>query len=81
MAGKSNKGRSKRGTHTASSVVEPSVQSNVPANDNVEGTPEAAKDDVPAIVAASDGATSANSEVKENETANEGSQPKQGESG
>lgn len=80
MAGKSNKGRSRKGSHNTSSSSEPSVQSDVPAKDNIEVTPESAKMDAAAIAAAGDSATM-NSEVKEHETTNEGSQPKQGQSG
>ncbi|XP_027340006.1 clustered mitochondria protein isoform X2 [Abrus precatorius] len=78
MAGKSNKGRNRKGSHNLSASSDPSVHSDVPAKDNVEGTLASGKTDATEVVAASD-SMSANPEVKENETATEGSQQKQGD--
>ncbi|KAK7323253.1 hypothetical protein VNO77_26718 [Canavalia gladiata] len=78
MAGKSNKGRNRKGSQNVSGSSEPSVQSEIPVKDNVEGTLESAKDEAAEVAAAGD-LTSANVEVKENEMATEGSQQKQGD--
>ena len=75
MAGKSGKGRNRKGSHNASSASEPPVHSNVPVKDNVEVTLESAKTDA---ADAAGNSTVANPEVKENETTTEGSQQKQG---
>ncbi|KAG4947736.1 hypothetical protein JHK87_043743 [Glycine soja] len=75
MAGKSGKGRNRKGSHNASSASEPAVHSNVPVKDNVEVTLESAKTDA---ADAAGNSTVANPEVKENETTTEGSQQKQG---
>jgi protein TIF31 len=86
MAGKSNKGRNKKGSHTAAAAAAPSggteaaVQPDVPANDHVEAVPESANTDAVEAAAVGD-ATSVNAEEKENETTNEVNQPNQGESG
>ncbi|XP_045807378.1 clustered mitochondria protein-like isoform X3 [Trifolium pratense] len=89
MAGKSNKGRNRKGSHTAAAVAaaaalsggtEAAVQPDVPANDHVEAVPESANTDAVEVAAAGE-ATSVKSEVKENEAATEGNQPNQGESG
>ncbi|KHN49026.1 Protein KIAA0664-like protein [Glycine soja] len=76
MAGKSGKGRNRKGSHNASSASEPAVHSNVPVKDNVEVTLESAKTDA---ADAAGNSTVANPEVKENETTTEGSQQKQGD--
>ncbi|KAG5106975.1 hypothetical protein AAZX31_15G253600 [Glycine max] len=76
MAGKSGKGRNRKGSHNASSASEPPVHSNVPVKDNVEVTLESAKTDA---ADAAGNSTVANPEVKENETTTEGSQQKQGD--
>lgn len=87
MAGKSNKGRNRKGSNTAavataavSGGVETAIQADVPANDNVEAVTEVANTDAVEVAAVGDGAV-VNSEVNENEAANEENQPKQGESG
>lgn len=81
MAGKSNKGRNRKGSHTAaSSGLETPVQSDVLTKDNVEAVTESANTDVAEVAAVGD-VTSVNSEVKESEVANEGNQQKQGEFG
>lgn len=77
MAGKSGKGRNRKGSHNASSASEPPVHSNVPVKDNVEVTLESAKADAAEVAAGGDSIV-ANPEVKENETTTEGSQQKQG---
>ncbi|CAJ2630760.1 unnamed protein product [Trifolium pratense] len=88
MAGKSNKGRNRKGSHTAAAVAaaaaalsggtEAAVQPDVPANDHVEAVPESANTDAVEVAAAGE-ATSVKSEVKENEAATEGNQPNQGD--
>ncbi|KAK7243605.1 hypothetical protein RIF29_38411 [Crotalaria pallida] len=82
MAGKSNKGRNRKGSHNASaasSSSEPPVKSDVPVKDNAESTSESAIADPTEAPAAAD-STSANLEVKEHEAGgSEGSQPKQGD--
>ena len=90
MAGKSNKGRNRKGSNTAAAVavataaasrgVETAVQADVPANDNVEAVTEVANTDAVEVAAVGDG-TIVNAEANENEAANEENQPKQGESG
>ena len=80
MAGKSSKGRNRKGSHNASAASEPAVHADAPVKDNVEATSESAKADA-AVVAAAGDSTGANPEVKEHETATEGSQQKQGEMG
>lgn len=89
MAGKSNKGRNRKGSNTAavavataavSGGVETAIQADVPANDNVEAVTEVANIDAVEVAAVGDGAV-VSSEVNENEAANEENQPKQGESG
>lgn len=88
MAGKSNKGRNRKGSNTAAAVavataaasrgVETAVQADVPANDNVEAVTEVANTDAVEVAAVGDG-TIVNSEANENEAANEENQPKQGD--
>ncbi|KAI4333165.1 hypothetical protein L6164_018005 [Bauhinia variegata] len=83
MAGKSNKGRSRRGPQNASSSSnssnssEPAVVSDVPAKDNL-GTSEPTKADV-ADVSAVRESTNVESEVKDLATENAGNQSKQGD--
>ncbi|RHN66156.1 putative clustered mitochondria protein [Medicago truncatula] len=87
MAGKSNKGRNRKGSNTAavavataavSGGVETAIQADVPANDNVEAVTEVANIDAVEVAAVGDGAV-VSSEVNENEAANEENQPKQGD--
>ncbi|KAK7271601.1 hypothetical protein RJT34_27637 [Clitoria ternatea] len=78
MAGKSNKGRNRKGSHNLSGSSEPSVQTDVPAKDTVDGTLESEKADAAEVAAAGD-STNANPEVKEQDTATDGSQQKQGD--
>ncbi|MED6162460.1 hypothetical protein PIB30_070665 [Stylosanthes scabra] len=81
MAGKSNKTRGRKGSHNASGSSnhsEPSVQSDVPAKHNVEGSSESTKADAAEVSAPSD-STNANLEVKENEAENDRSEVKQGD--
>jgi len=74
MAGKSSKGKNnKKGSQ--SSTSEPAVHSDVPVKDNVEATLDSTKADVAEVAAIGD-STAANPELKENETATEGSQQK-----
>ncbi|KAF1881257.1 hypothetical protein Lal_00023293 [Lupinus albus] len=83
MAGKSNKGRNKKGSNnrnasTVSNQPEPVVPSDVPAKDNVEDTLESSKADPVELSAAGD-SSSAIPEVKENEAGKEESQSNQGD--
>nr|KYP49168.1 Protein KIAA0664 isogeny family [Cajanus cajan] len=78
MAGKSSKGRNRKGSHNVSSTSEPAVHSDVRVKDNVEGASESAKADAAEVAAAGD-STGANPDVKEHETATDGSQQKQGD--
>lgn len=80
MAGKSSKGRNKKGSQHASSTSEPAVHSDFPVKNNLEGTSESAKADVAEAEAIVD-SVGANPELKEHETTTEGSQQKQGEMG
>ncbi|WVZ01179.1 hypothetical protein V8G54_027248 [Vigna mungo] len=82
MAGKSSKGRNKKGSHHASSTSEPAVHSDLPVKNNLEGTLESAKADVAEAEAeAIVDSVGADPELKEHETTTEGSQQKQGEMG
>ncbi|KAI4323379.1 hypothetical protein L6164_022991 [Bauhinia variegata] len=75
MAGKSNKGRGRRGLQNASSSSSSSEPA--PAKDNLS-TSEPTKADV-ADVSVVDESANVDPEVKEQETTNAGSQPKQGD--
>ncbi|TKY49558.1 Clustered mitochondria protein [Spatholobus suberectus] len=81
MAGKSSKGKNRKGSHNASSTSEPAVHSDVPVKDNVEeSAKESAKADATEVeVATVADSIGANPEMKEHETATEGSQQKQGD--
>ncbi|CAL0310303.1 unnamed protein product [Lupinus luteus] len=83
MAGKSNKGRNRKGSNNrnASTVPnhpEPLVPSDVPATDNVEDTLESSIADAVEVPTAGE-SSSAIPEVKENEAGKEESQPNQGD--
>lgn len=79
MAGKSSKGRNKKGSQHISSTSEPAVHSDLPVKNNDEGTLESAKADMAEAAAIGD-SIGVNPELKEHETAtSEGSQQKQGE--
>ncbi|KAL2330845.1 hypothetical protein Fmac_018426 [Flemingia macrophylla] len=78
MAGKSSKGKNRKTSHNVSSPSEPAVRSDLPVKDNVEGASESAKADAAEVSAAGD-STAGNPEVKEHETAADGSQQKQGD--
>ncbi|XP_017424913.2 clustered mitochondria protein isoform X1 [Vigna angularis] len=81
MAGKSSKGRNKKGSQLTSSTSEPTVHSDLPVKNNLEATLESAKADVAETAAIGD-SVGANHESKEHETTTtEGSQQKQGEMG
>lgn len=67
-------------SHNTPSTSEPAVHSDVHVKDSVEGNLDSAKADVAEVAAISD-STGANPELKEHETATEGSQQKQGEMG
>lgn len=80
MAGKSNRGRGKKGSHNASNssnLSEAATLPDVPVKDNTVGTSEPAKAEGVEISTEGE-STSANSGVKEQETADTGSQQKQG---
>ncbi|GAV85691.1 eIF3_p135 domain-containing protein/CLU domain-containing protein/TPR_12 domain-containing protein [Cephalotus follicularis] len=77
MAGKSNKGRNRKGSHTATNSSEPVVSSDVPTNNN-QITLESSKADANGIPP-TDKSISAKQEVNESETANSASQVKQGD--
>ncbi|KAK9282829.1 hypothetical protein L1049_011052 [Liquidambar formosana] len=77
MAGKSNKGRNRRGSHTTTNSSDPVVSSDAPLKDNVSAL-ESSKVDANGVLAVGE-STSANSEAKESETANSANQAKQGD--
>ncbi|KAG5539026.1 hypothetical protein RHGRI_019547 [Rhododendron griersonianum] len=77
MAGKSNKGRNRRGSHNAPNSSEAAVLSDVPVKDNIslsESSKSTSNGDVPVTES-----TSVEPELKQPETANSESQSKQGE--
>ncbi|XP_019425362.1 PREDICTED: clustered mitochondria protein-like isoform X3 [Lupinus angustifolius] len=83
MAGKSNKGRNRKGSNsrnasTVSNHSEPLVPSDVPAKDNVEDALESSKADAVEVPAAGE-SSSAVPEVKEDEAGKEETQPNQGD--
>lgn len=77
MAGKSNKGRNRRGAHTTVHSSESAVSSDAPVKDNPSASesPKADSNGVSTL----DESTNVTPEVKESETANSASQQKQGE--
>lgn len=77
MAGKSNKGRNRRGSHNAPNSSEAAVLSDVPVKDNIslsESSKSTSNGDVPVTES-----TSVEPELKQPETANSESQSKQGD--
>ncbi|PSS24481.1 Clustered mitochondria protein [Actinidia chinensis var. chinensis] len=77
MAGKSNKGRNRRGSHNAVNSSEPAVSSDVPLNDNLSPSePSEANSNGNMTMSES---ISTQFEVKQSENANSENQAKQGE--
>ncbi|KAK7401524.1 hypothetical protein VNO78_13070 [Psophocarpus tetragonolobus] len=77
MAGRKSK-RGIKGSHNTTAASEPANLSDIPVKDNVEVASESVKADAAEVAAAGDSA-GADPVVKENETATEGSQQKQGD--
>lgn len=77
MAGKSNKGRNRRGSHNSTTCSEQAVSSDAPLKDNVIASkpPNVDSNGVPNMVESS----GSKSELTEPEALNSSSQPKQGE--
>ncbi|TYH58915.1 hypothetical protein ES332_D08G188300v1 [Gossypium tomentosum] len=77
MAGKSNKGRSRRGSHDSTTCSEQAVSSDAPLKDNVTASkpPNVDSNGVPNMVESS----GSKSELTESEALNSSSQPKQGD--
>lgn len=76
MAGKSNRGRNRRGSSNAANSSESSVPSSAPVKDN-SSTPESNNADVNGLPGAAE-STDAKPEVKQSETESSASQNKQG---
>ncbi|XP_050284170.1 clustered mitochondria protein isoform X4 [Quercus robur] len=79
MAGKSNKGKNRRGAHNTTNSSESVVSSDAPAKDNLSAS-ESTKADANGVPTV-DVTTNAVPEVKESETENAAGQQKQGEAG
>lgn len=77
MAGKSNKGKNRRGAHNTTNSSESVVSSDAPAKDNLSAS-ESTKADANGVPTV-DVTTNAVPEVKESETENAAGQQKQGE--
>lgn len=77
MAGKSNKGKNRRGAHNTTNASESVVSSDAPARDNLSAS-ESTKADANGVPTV-DVTTNAVPEVKESETENAAGQQKQGE--
>ncbi|KAJ6755054.1 EUKARYOTIC TRANSLATION INITIATION FACTOR 3 SUBUNIT EIF-3 [Salix purpurea] len=77
MAGKSNKGRNRRGSNNTTNSLESVASSNTPVKDDTAAseTGVATLNEVPAGIEATNGS----SEIKESETANSASEAKQGD--
>ncbi|TYI69833.1 hypothetical protein E1A91_D08G182300v1 [Gossypium mustelinum] len=77
MVGKSNKGRSRRGSHNSTTCSEQAVSSDAPLKDNVTASkpPNVDSNGVPNMVESS----GSKSELTESEALNSSSQPKQGD--
>ncbi|TYJ23021.1 hypothetical protein E1A91_A08G163300v1 [Gossypium mustelinum] len=77
MAGKSNKGRNRRGSHNSTTCSEQAVSSDAPLKDNVTASkpPNVDSNGVPNTVESS----GSKSELTESEALNSSSQPKQGD--
>ncbi|KAK2637058.1 hypothetical protein Ddye_031850 [Dipteronia dyeriana] len=79
MAGKSNKGRNRKGSHSASNSAEQVVSSDAPTKDDKIPLESATIDDTANGVAVEGESTVAQPEVKESEIANPANEPKQGD--
>ncbi|KAK3223963.1 hypothetical protein Dsin_010988 [Dipteronia sinensis] len=79
MAGKSNKGRNRKGSHSASNSAEQVVSSDAPTKDDKIPLESAKIDDTANGVVAEGESTVAQPEVKESEIANPANEPKQGD--
>lgn len=77
MAGKSNKGRNRKGSHGVANTSDQVVSSNASLKDN-KSPLESTKVDANGVVAEGE-STAAQPEIKESETANSASETKQGE--
>ncbi|KAJ6948504.1 clustered mitochondria protein-like [Populus alba x Populus x berolinensis] len=77
MAGKSNKGRNRRGSNNTTNSLEPVASSNAPAKDDITAS-EAGVATLNEVPAGSE-STNGSSEIKESETANSASEAKQGD--
>ncbi|KAF9665748.1 hypothetical protein SADUNF_Sadunf16G0156000 [Salix dunnii] len=77
MAGKSNKGRNRRGSNNTTNSLESVASSNAPVKDDITASEagEATLNEVPTGIEATNGS----SEIKESETANSASEAKQGD--
>lgn len=76
MAGKSNKGRNRRGSNNTTNSLEPVASSNAPVKDDITAS-EAGVATLNEVSAGSE-STNGSSEIKESETANPASEAKQG---
>ena len=76
MAGKSNKGRNRRGSNNTTNSLEPVASSNAPVKDDITAS-EAGVATLNEVSAGSE-STNGSSEIKESETANSASEAKQG---
>ncbi|KAL3611417.1 hypothetical protein D5086_002437 [Populus alba] len=77
MAGKSNKGRNRRGSNNTTNSLEPVASSNAPVKDDITAS-EAGVATLNEVPAGSE-STNGSSEIKESETANSASEAKQGD--
>ncbi|KAG6789542.1 hypothetical protein POTOM_005645 [Populus tomentosa] len=77
MAGKSNKGRNRRGSNNTTNSLEPVASSNAPVKDDITAS-EAGVATLNEVPAGSE-STNGFSEIKESETANSASEAKQGD--
>ncbi|KAL9404830.1 hypothetical protein Peur_001802 [Populus x canadensis] len=77
MAGKSNKGRNRRGSNNTTNSLEPVASSNAPVKDDITAS-EAGVATLNEVSAGSE-STNGSSEIKESETANSASEAKQGD--
>ncbi|KAG6761117.1 hypothetical protein POTOM_034312 [Populus tomentosa] len=81
MAGKSNKGRNRRGSNSTTNSSEPTASSDAPVKDDITASEAASEVGVAIVNGAPAGGEPANgtSEIKESETANSTSEAKQGD--
>ncbi|KAJ6716242.1 CLUSTERED MITOCHONDRIA PROTEIN-like protein [Salix koriyanagi] len=81
MAGKSNKGRNRRGSNSTTNSSEPTASSNAPVKDDITASEAASEVGVAIVNGAPAGGESTNgtSEIQESETASSTSEAKQGD--